>query len=65
MKKNPLGSELKRITDANHHDPFAVLGRHPDGDGVVVRAFIPGACEVRVVEGERVMRRLPDSDHFE
>ncbi len=65
MKNDPLGSELKRIADANHHDPFAVLGRHPDGDGVVLRAFLPGALEVRIAEGERVMRRLPDSDHFE
>ena len=65
MRNDFLGNELKRIADANHHDPFAVLGCHPDGDGVVVRAFFPGACEVRIAEGERIMHRLPDSDHFE
>ena len=65
MKKNALASELKQIAQACHHDPFAILGRHSDGDGVVVRAYLPGAAEVRIAEGDRVMRRLPDSDHFE
>ena len=65
MKKGHSEAELKRISDARHHDPFAVLGCHPDGDGVVVRAFIPLAAEVRIAEGGLPMTRLPDSDHFE
>ena len=60
-----LQSELVRITTARHHDPFAVLGRHQDGDQVVVRAFIPRAAEVRIGEGSLQMGRLPNSDLFE
>jgi 1,4-alpha-glucan branching enzyme len=65
MKKNHLDSELQRISDARHHDPFAVLGRHQLGSKVIVRAFIPRAAEVRIAEGGMPLSRLPDSDHFE
>jgi len=58
-------AERKRISEARHHDPFAVLGRHVEGDEVLVRAFIPNAEEVRIAEGERAMTRVPGSDHFE
>ncbi|MFZ4537500.1 1,4-alpha-glucan branching protein GlgB [Propionivibrio sp.] len=60
-----LDSERQRISEARHHDPFAVLGRHPDGKEVVVRAFIPHAAEVRIAEGGLLLSRLPESDHFE
>ena len=65
MKKSHLNTEQQRISDARHHDPFAVLGRHPDGSDVVVRAFIPLATEVRIAEGGLPLSRLPGSDHFE
>ncbi|OQX10629.1 MAG: 1,4-alpha-glucan branching enzyme [Desulfobulbaceae bacterium A2] len=67
MKMCMLQAELKRIGEVRHHDPFAVLGRHPDpdGDGMVLRAFIPNAVEVRIAEGGMTLTRLPDSDHFE
>ncbi len=65
MKKNQLKADLIRIGDARHHDPFSVLGRHPDGDGVVVRAFIPFATKVTIAEGGLSMERVPDSDFFE
>lgn len=32
-----------------HPDPFSVLGLHPQGDGVVVRAFLPGAERVELL----------------
>lgn len=63
--KNHIAAELDRISEARHHDPFSVLGRHEDGGGLVVRAFIPNAEEVRIAEGNRPMTRLPGSDHFE
>ena len=65
MKKTQMDNERQRISDARHHDPFAVLGRHPDGKEVIVRAFIPFAAEVRIAEGGMPMTRLPDTDHFE
>ncbi|WP_416153203.1 1,4-alpha-glucan branching protein GlgB [Thalassobaculum sp. OXR-137] len=33
-------------------DPFSVLGIHPQGDGVVVRAYIPGAERVELIPGK-------------
>ena len=65
MNQSHLDSERQRISEARHHDPFAVLGRHPDGKEVIVRAFIPFAAEVRIAEGGMPMTRFPDSDHFE
>ena len=33
---------IARLLEGRHHDPFAVLGRHPLGDGrVLVRVFAP------------------------
>ena len=32
-----------------HPDPFSVLGLHPQDDGVVVRAFLPGAERVELL----------------
>ena len=60
-----LDSELLRIIHARHHDPFAVLGRHPNGKEEVVRAFIPGAAAVTIAEGERPMERVGETDLFE
>ncbi|HQT25287.1 MAG TPA: 1,4-alpha-glucan branching protein GlgB [Burkholderiales bacterium] len=60
-----MEAELSRITEARHHDPFSVLGRHEDGNGVLVRAYIPNAEEVRIAEGNLPMTRLPGTDHFE
>ncbi|MDR0576272.1 MAG: 1,4-alpha-glucan branching protein GlgB [Candidatus Accumulibacter sp.] len=65
MPQNSLAEALRLITDARHHDPFSVLGRHAEGSDAVVRAFLPGAAEARIAEGERVMARRPGSDHFE
>ena len=65
MNDSNLQSELSRITSARHHDPFAVLGRHPEGDQVVVRAFMPRAAEVHISEGNLRMTRLPNTELFE
>ena len=35
--------DIKKIVNAEHHDPFQVLGMHPCGDGLAVRAFRPEA----------------------
>jgi hypothetical protein len=38
------------LTQGRLPDPFAVLGRHPIPDGWVIRAFVPGAKGVDVLE---------------
>ena len=60
-----LSPEFERILDARHHDPFAVLGKHPHGDGEVIRVFIPHARNVRVVEPDLPLVRIANSDLFE
>ncbi len=65
MNPAQLAAELTRISEARHHDPFSVLGRHPDGDQVVVRAFNPHATEMFIAEGGLPLERLPGSDIFQ
>ncbi len=58
--------EVQRVLDARHHDPFAVLGRHPLDGQTVVRALLPRAVEAWVVEAsDAPMRRLDDTDLFQ
>ena len=45
---NPHDIEL--ICSARHGDPFSVLGPHRDGGCVSVRAFLPGARQVEVLD---------------
>ena len=58
------------IVGASHGDPFAVLGMHERRDGLVVRAFRPGARRVAVIDaatGEKVvtLRRRAAAGFFE
>ncbi|MFZ1830174.1 MAG: 1,4-alpha-glucan branching protein GlgB [Candidatus Competibacteraceae bacterium] len=60
-----LNPELQRIIESRHHDPFAVLGRHPQDEKLVVRAHLPYAQEVHIAEGNLLMERIPNTDLFE
>ncbi|MEI2743548.1 MAG: 1,4-alpha-glucan branching protein GlgB [Candidatus Competibacter sp.] len=60
-----INPELQRLLEARHHDPFALLGRHPQDDKVVVRAHMPYARDVEIVEGNLPMHRVDNSDLFE
>ena len=55
-------SQIDLITSGDHSDPFAFLGMHEGETGsarhIIVRAFIPGAESVWVIEANR-----PDSQH--
>ena len=48
----PVDREVAAIVRGDHPDPFAFLGMHgmPGVDGVVVRAFLPHASRVEVVD---------------
>jgi 1,4-alpha-glucan branching enzyme len=65
MMSTEVSTEMQRIAEARHHDPFSVLGKHPTPNGIVVRAFIPHAVEVAIAEGNLPLERIPDSDFFE
>lgn len=55
----PAGEELARLVALRHHDPFSLLGQHPRHDGqVTVRALLPDAVEVQVVEGDIPLARV-------
>ncbi len=43
---------LEAVELGRESDPFAVLGPHPHGSGVVVRAFLPAARSVDVVDAD-------------
>jgi 1,4-alpha-glucan branching enzyme len=68
-------SDLRALSEARHKHPHDVLGMHQvthaGKTGVAVRAFLPDAVAVSVVDesdsGEKpaAMKRLPDSDVFE
>ena len=58
-------SDAILLHEGRHPDPFAVLGRHDHSERATVRAFIPGARQVGVVEVGLPLRRLADSDPFE
>ncbi|HHH48610.1 MAG TPA: 1,4-alpha-glucan branching protein GlgB [Gammaproteobacteria bacterium] len=56
-------SQIQRILEARHHDPFEILGRHKMGKDDVVCVFQPRAREVKLA-GKYVMRRYGDTDLF-
>ncbi|GAN59063.1 1,4-alpha-glucan branching enzyme GlgB [Acetobacter cibinongensis] len=63
-----LLQQIAAIASGASSDPFAVLGRHPDGRGDIVRAFFPDALTVTLTalssdgkKTERQMQRIhPD-----
>lgn len=46
----PSDADVDALVRAEHGDPFSILGPHPDGDGLVVRAYLPNALGVEVLE---------------
>ncbi|MCF6219024.1 MAG: 1,4-alpha-glucan branching protein GlgB [Gammaproteobacteria bacterium] len=60
-----ITQELQKIIDARHHDPFKVLGRHPDSKGrekIVV--YLPEAEQVSLPEINAPLKRISGSDFF-
>jgi len=60
-----LPPELQKISEARHHDPFSVLGKHSIAGTESVHAFIPRAREVTLPAINATMQRIPNSDFFE
>jgi 1,4-alpha-glucan branching enzyme len=44
-----LESQIQRIVELKHRSPHDVLGIHPQGDGLVLRAFRPEALRIDVL----------------
>ncbi len=59
-----ISAPIMRVQTGTHHDPFEVLGMHPQADGTtVVRVFMPQA-EAIDMAGQR-MNRVAGTDCFE
>ncbi len=65
MQYDSQERDIRRVAEARHHDPFTLLGRHPDGKGnVAVRVNIPFTDEVWIEEGVLPMQRIEGTDIF-
>jgi 1,4-alpha-glucan branching enzyme len=66
---DPVGLDLQiqKILELRHHSPHDVLGIHPTGDGVVIRAFRPEADRIYVLpdSGGRFEMRPREQGFFE
>ncbi|MFV8754815.1 1,4-alpha-glucan branching protein GlgB [Nannocystaceae bacterium ST9] len=51
-------NEIDALIRAAHPDPFAVFGPHADERGVWLRAMMPGALGIEVIEGTEVVGEL-------
>ncbi|MDT8387936.1 MAG: 1,4-alpha-glucan branching protein GlgB [Thiogranum sp.] len=61
----PLPEPLVRFLEARHHNPFEVLGRHAQGKGELVRAFLPRCSGARLVDLDEPLVRVAHTDLFE
>jgi 1,4-alpha-glucan branching enzyme len=55
------------LMQGDHDSPFAVLGAHLEGGALVIRALLPGAVGVEVMEGKTAvatLQRQGDTDVF-
>ena len=64
-KQISLDSDIIKIIEAKHHDPFAILGRQQKNQKPVIRVFIPYAESIRIGENGPEMQRIPGTDVFE
>lgn len=58
-------TDLRRIVEARHHDPFSVLGRHRAQGGEVIRTILPSAERVTLGTNGPELERIPGTDVFE
>ncbi len=59
-----LDSDIKKIIDAKHHDPFSVLGPHTANGKDIIRVFLPYAEKVRLDPKGPDFERIPGTDVF-
>ena len=65
MNHPTLPPDLQKLVNATHRDPFAVLGRHRENDGLLVRVLLPHAETVSIAEGGHTLQRIEGTDIFE
>ena len=60
-----LDPDAIKITEARHHDPFSILGRHQHDKNFKVKLYLPYAESVCFANGGPEIPRLPGTDFFE
>jgi len=48
----PSSAEIRALVEARHADPFGVLGMHVKDGAVIVRALVPDAAEIEVLDAK-------------
>jgi 1,4-alpha-glucan branching enzyme len=54
-----ISQTAQAIIKGQHHNPFNYLGWHHEGDGTVVRVFLPDASQVHVIDDAGGISELP------
>ena len=52
MTQLVVQSVINQFFDGTHSDPFSVLGMHETDNGIEIRALLPDACRVSVIDKE-------------
>lgn len=60
-----LDSNKIKIIEANHADPFSILGRHLVGDDYQITVYMPHAEAITIGNNNYPMQRIENSDFFE
>ena len=60
-----LPEALILLSEARHHDPFSVLGRHIQGDQATILVYLPHSESVMLAETGEAFSRVGQSDFFE
>lgn len=63
--KNNLDHNLSLLSQAKHHNPFSVLGRHPRLNQICLTVYLPYAETVSLKNTALSLSRIPESDFFE
>ena len=58
MTKLVAQSVINSFFDGKHADPFAVLGMHETHNGIEIRALLPDADKVEVIDKESFLLLL-------
>jgi 1,4-alpha-glucan branching enzyme len=64
LSSDTLSTDFERVAAARHHDPFAVLGRHPHDSGERVVAYLPDARSARLPDISAPLQRMGSTDFF-
>ena len=65
ISSHSIHADLQRVINAQHHNPFSVLGRCNNNSQSVIRAYIPNCKTVHIDANGPEMTRILDTDIFE